>query len=114
MQVVASITTKAGARRGDSQEEQSMQKAAGARAGELKDELHLLGTVTDKIVVTPDFDIGQRGSTFTSSSLRQGTNQGQGIGNSSSSSRGGSSSGVMNTFQEEVVKAMHIKDETVL
>lgn len=122
MQMVASITTKKTEK--DKTETTSGSSEKGSSAASLRDELHLLGTVTDKIVVTPDFHIGQRAVTSTSSppsssSLKQeaGSAQEQEDTNpenrSSSGGSGSSSSGIMGTFQEEATKTMRIKNEVL-
>jgi hypothetical protein len=72
--------------------------------------MHLLGSVTDKIVATPDFDIGQRAATFTSTPSSSSSLQQQGGGGSTEEEE---VSSIMATFQEEAAKAMNIKNEVV-
>ena len=94
MQVVASITTK-------TTPPTSTEEAPSSTPQQLplRDELHLLGSVTDKIVATPDFDIGERAS----SSIPRAV-----LVDSDDEHEG---STIMDTFQDETAKSMKIKSE---
>jgi len=98
MQVVASITTKAPATSG-SDEASSSSNPSSSDSG---DQLHLLGAVTDKIVVTPDFDIGQRTVSSTpSTALLECDDDKDGAA-------------IMDIFEDEAAKTMTtIKSEVV-